>query len=49
MTYMWHLKGCSEFLCRTDIDSQTLENLTVSKRDRLGVKGLGWGFGIEML
>uniref|UniRef100_A0A8D1W105 DUF1725 domain-containing protein n=1 Tax=Sus scrofa TaxID=9823 RepID=A0A8D1W105_PIG len=29
-------KGHNEFLCRTDIDSQTLKNLWFSKGDRLG-------------
>ena len=40
LTYMWNLKnGYNELLCRTDIISQTLEKVMVTKGDRLGVGG----------
>ena len=39
-------KGYNELFCRPDTDSQTLKNLRVSKGDRLG--GMGLGFGMEM-
>lgn len=41
-------KGYNELLCRIDTDSD-LEKLMVSRGDRLGVGGMGWGFVMEML
>ena len=47
---MWNQKkGYNELLCRIDTDSETLEKLMVTKGDRLGVGGIDWGFGMEML
>ena len=47
---MWNLKkGHNELLCRTDMDSQTLKKLMISKGDRFGSRGMGWGFGMEIL
>ena len=47
--YMWNLKkGHNELLCRTDTDSQTLKNLGFQRR-QIGGRGMGWGFGMEML
>ena len=52
ITYMWNLKkkkkGYNDLLCRIDTDSQTLKNLWLPK-ETVGVRGLSWGFGIEML
>ena len=46
---MWTLKkGYNELLCRTETDSQTLKNLCLPKETGCR-KGMGWGFGIEML
>ena len=44
---MWNLKkGQTELLCRTDIDSQTLQNLWFPKETVRGVAGwagvVGW-------
>ena len=45
---MWNLKkGHNELLCITDTDSQTLKNLQFP--NETGWRGMGWGFGMEML
>ena len=47
---MWNLKeGYNDCLGRTDTESQTLKKIVVSKGDSLSVRGMGWGFGMEML
>ena len=48
--FMWNLKeGYNDCLGRTDTESQTLKKIVVSKGDSLSVRGMGWGFGMEML
>ena len=50
VTYMWNIKkGHNELLCRTDTDSQTLENLWFPNETGWGVGGMDWGFEMEML
>ena len=45
ITYMKNLKkGYNELLCRTDTDSQTLENLWLTKETGCGAGGIGRAF-----
>ena len=46
ITDMWNLKkGHNELLCRTDIDSETLENLQFPNETGWGVRGWAGGLG----
>ena len=45
---MWNLKkGHNELLCKTDTDSQTLENLWFPKDTVLGVRKCTRGLGMK--
>ena len=46
---MWNLRKGHDGLFAEQILLIDFEKLRVSKGDRLGGGGIGWGFGMEML